>query len=55
MNRPPKVDLNAFHADLDNRYIKPRVLVLDELGCAPRGAKKPCGVRDPPGAVAAAP
>ena len=38
-----------------NRYIKPRVLVLDELGCAPRGAKKPCGVRDPPGAVAAAP
>ena len=33
----------------------PELLTLDEHGCAPRGAKKPCGVRDPPGAVAAAP
>ncbi|MCY4372289.1 MAG: ATP-binding protein [Spirochaetaceae bacterium] len=33
----------------------PALMVVDEIGCAPRGAKKPCGVRDPPGAVAAAP
>ena len=37
------------------RFVRPRVLILDELGCAPRGAKKPCGARDPPGAVVAAP
>ena len=31
------------------------VILLDDLGCAPRGAKTPCGLRDPPGAVVAAP
>jgi DNA replication protein DnaC len=30
------------------------LLIVDDLGSAPRGADKPCG-RDPPGAVAAAP
>ena len=40
---------------LQLRLRRVNLLIIDELGCAPRGAKKPCGVRDPPGVVAAAP
>jgi DNA replication protein DnaC len=32
----------------------PSVLIIDELGCAPRGADGSCGLRDPPLVVAAA-
>ena len=28
-------------------YVQPHVLVIDEVGCAPRGTKTPCRVRDP--------
>ena len=35
-------------------YTGPTVLVIDELGCAPRGADVPCGLRGPPPVVAAA-
>ena len=31
----------------------PSVLIIDELGCAPRGAEGSCGLRDPPLVVAA--
>jgi DNA replication protein DnaC len=31
----------------------PRLLIIDELGCAPRGADGPCGRRSPPPVVAA--
>ena len=34
-------------------YLKPAVLCLDEVGCAPRGADEPCGMRGPPPVVAA--
>lgn len=34
-------------------YLKPAVLVVDEIGCAPRGADGPCGKRSPPPVVAA--
>jgi len=37
-----------------NRISKARVLILDDLGSAPRGADLPCGLRDPPAAVVAA-
>jgi DNA replication protein DnaC len=37
------------------RYLQPALLVCDEVGCAPRGADCPCGLRDPPGTVAAVP
>ena len=36
---------------LDRRlrhYGRFRLLCIDELGCAPRGANRPCGARDPP-------
>jgi DNA replication protein DnaC len=29
-------------------YCKPKLLVIDELGCAPRGADHPRGPRSPP-------
>ncbi len=29
-------------------FARPQVLLIDELGCAPRGAEIPCGGRDPP-------
>jgi DNA replication protein DnaC len=32
----------------------PRLLIIDELGCAPRGAVLPGGVQDPPPAAATA-
>ena len=35
------------------RYGRYDLLCLDELGCAPRGADEPCGVRGPPPVVAA--
>ncbi|MBO0683250.1 MAG: ATP-binding protein [Candidatus Dormibacteraeota bacterium] len=35
-------------------YVSPSVLVIDELGCAPRGADVPCGMRGPPPAIAVA-
>ena len=35
-------------------YLAPTVLVIDELGCAPRGADVPCGMRGPPLAIAVA-
>ncbi|MCA9675237.1 MAG: ATP-binding protein [Myxococcales bacterium] len=31
------------------------LLIVDELGCAPRGANEPRGARSPPGTVAAVP
>ncbi|WP_350341448.1 ATP-binding protein [Candidatus Nephthysia bennettiae] len=34
-------------------YVQPSLLVIDELGCAPRGADVPCRMRDPPPVVAA--
>ncbi len=34
-------------------YLKPAVLVLDEVSCAPRGADGPWGMRGPPPVVAA--
>jgi DNA replication protein DnaC len=33
-------------------YVQPSLLVIDELGCAPRGADVPCGLRGPPPVVA---
>lgn len=33
-------------------YVGPSVLVIDELGCAPRGANQSGGMRDPPPAAA---
>ena len=33
-------------------FTGPTVLVIDELGCAPRGADVPCGLRGPPPVVA---
>jgi DNA replication protein DnaC len=33
-------------------YLKPAVLVVDEVGCAPRGAWEPCGRRSPPLVIA---
>src|SRR5256886_9389400 len=35
-------------------FTGPTVLVIDELGCAPRGADVPCGLRGPPPVVAVA-
>ena len=35
------------------RYTHPAVLVIDEVGCAPRSAVTPCGMRGPPVTVAA--
>jgi DNA replication protein DnaC len=35
-------------------FAGPRLLVIDELGCAPRGAEEPCGRRSPPLAIAVA-
>jgi hypothetical protein len=35
-------------------YTHPPVLVIDEVGCAPRSTEVPCGKRGPPVAVAAA-
>jgi DNA replication protein DnaC len=32
----------------------PTLLILDEMGCAPRGADVPCGMRGPPLAIAVA-
>jgi DNA replication protein DnaC len=46
--------LPAFERRL-RRYTHPDLLVLDELGCAPRGANEPRGARSPPGTVAAVP
>src|SRR5258705_9723322 len=34
-------------------YTVPRLLIIDEIGCAPRSAETPCGLRGPPVAVAA--
>jgi len=34
-------------------FARPRLLIIDEVGCAPRGAVCPCGVRGPPPVVAA--
>ncbi|TDE22951.1 ATP-binding protein [Actinomadura sp. 6K520] len=34
------------------RYGRVDLLCIDELGCAPRGAEKPCGRRDPPPVIA---
>jgi hypothetical protein len=28
-------------------YLKPELLIIDDMGSAPRGAKTPCRVRDP--------
>jgi DNA replication protein DnaC len=36
------------------RYARTELVVLDELGCAPRGAIEPSGMRDPPPAAATA-
>jgi DNA replication protein DnaC len=36
------------------RYARTEVVVLDELGCAPRGAVEPGGMRGPPLAAATA-
>jgi DNA replication protein DnaC len=36
-----------------NKLRVPTLLILDEMGCAPRGAKVPCGLRGPPPVVAA--
>jgi DNA replication protein DnaC len=44
----------AFERRL-RRYTRPELLVLDELGCAPRGANEPRGARSPPETVAAVP
>jgi DNA replication protein DnaC len=38
---------------LQQRYQKVALLVVDELGCAPRGADTPRGLRDPPATDAA--
>ncbi|HEX9016428.1 MAG TPA: ATP-binding protein, partial [Chloroflexota bacterium] len=35
------------------RFTAPDVLIIDDLGSAPRGADSPCGERDPPTTVAA--
>jgi DNA replication protein DnaC len=35
------------------RLAYPKLLILDELGCAPRGADSPRGLRSPPATVAA--
>jgi DNA replication protein DnaC len=35
-------------------YAGPTLLVIDELGCAPRGAEEPCGRRSPPLVIAVA-
>ena len=35
-------------------YAGPRVLILDEVGCAPRGADGPWGMRGPPPVIAVA-
>ncbi len=35
-------------------YAHPRLLCIDEIGCAPRGAESPRGARSPPEAAAAA-
>jgi DNA replication protein DnaC len=40
---------------LQRRLSQVDLLVLDELGCAPRGAETPCGPRGPPGTVTAVP
>jgi DNA replication protein DnaC len=37
------------------RLDRVRLLILDEVGCAPRGANEPRGARAPPGTVAAVP
>ncbi|GIE81994.1 hypothetical protein Aph02nite_79440 [Actinoplanes philippinensis] len=34
------------------RYGRVDLLCIDELGCAPRGAEKPCGMRGPPLVIA---
>jgi DNA replication protein DnaC len=34
-------------------YTHPPVLVIDEVGCAPRSTETPCGMRGPPVTVAA--
>ena len=44
--------LPAFERRL-RTYTKPALLILDELGCAPRSATTPCGLRGPPVIVAA--
>ena len=36
------------------RYLKPDLLIIDDMGSAPRGANSPCGLRSPPDAVTAA-
>ena len=33
-------------------YAGPRLLIIDEVGCAPRGADGPWGMRGPPPIVA---
>jgi DNA replication protein DnaC len=33
-------------------YAGPRLLIIDELGCAPRGAVGSCGRRSPPPVIA---
>lgn len=43
---PPRASTMRFYAG-------PALLVIDELGCAPRGADVPRGMRDPPPFVAA--
>jgi DNA replication protein DnaC len=35
-----------------SRYGRVDLLCVDELGCAPRGAEKPCGRRSPPLVIA---
>ena len=44
--------LPAFERRL-RTYTKPALLILDEIGCAPRSAVTPCGMRGPPVTVAA--
>ena len=34
------------------RYGRVDLLCIDELGCAPRGAEEPCGMRGPPLVIA---
>jgi DNA replication protein DnaC len=52
------LDLNGQETarGLDRRlrhYMRPQLLCIDEIGCAPRGADLPRGLRSPPATVAA--
>jgi len=44
---------NSLHAEIRKLLRVDMLLIVDEVGCAPRGAEGSCGLRDPPLVVAA--